>query len=460
MATTKLWSVKGRVDSAVNYITNKDKTKNECYDYGMDKYESIRDVMWYVTNSDKTEKQFYVSGINCKVENAVQEMQFVKEFFGKKKGILAFHGEQSFKEGEVTPELAHEIGVKLAEEMWGDRFQVVVTTHLNTKHIHNHFVLNSVSFKDGYKYYSNRENTALLRKTSDELCEEYGLSVLKEKICKSGINFENYYRKSLSNSNYYVFAKEDIDYAIKHSYTLKQFQQMLVSMGYNYYYRADKLSVKREPHKRNIRVERAFGEDYSLENIERRILENELIKYEKIVPYKIFNCRYFTARDRIKKKYKPKGIVALYYYYRFLFGFHKENNIQYKLTPKMREEVRKMDHFSEKIRFLCKYKLETIDSVENLKEQKLREKQDILNTRNRLYYKRSNIDSEAEKNEITKKIMLVTTELSKVKKEIKLCNEISNNVPKMKEQVKEIDEREKQKIIEKEKKKKGGRFDR
>ena len=69
--------------------------------------------------------------------------------FGKEGGILAFHGEQSFKEGEVTPELAHEIGVKLAEEMWGERFQVIVTTHLNTKHIHNHFLLNSVSFKDG-----------------------------------------------------------------------------------------------------------------------------------------------------------------------------------------------------------------------------------------------------------------------------------------------------------------------
>ena len=108
--------------------------------------------------------------INCKVENAVKEMQIVKRIYGKENGILAFHGEQSFKEGEVTPELVHEIGVRLAEEMWEDRFQVVVTTHLNTKH--NHFVLNSVSFKDGKKYYSNRENTALLRKTSDELCEE------------------------------------------------------------------------------------------------------------------------------------------------------------------------------------------------------------------------------------------------------------------------------------------------
>lgn len=452
MATTKLWKVKGRVDSAVNYITNKNKTKNECYDYGMDKYESIRDVMWYVTNSDKTEKQFYVSGINCKVENAVQEMHFVKEFFGKKKGILAFHGEQSFKEGEVTPELAHEIGVKLAEEMWGDRFQVVVTTHLNTKHIHNHFVLNSVSFKDGYKYYSNRENTALLRKTSDELCEEYGLSILKEKTCKSGINFENYYKKSLSNSDYYVFAKEDIDYAIKHSYTTNEFHKILSSMGYYYYYRAGKLTIRKEQHKRNIRVERAFGEEYSEENIIQRILQNDYRVEKRIIPYSIGERKSYKSKDRVKKLYKPKGIVALYYYYRFLLGFHKKNNIQYKLTPKMREEVRKMDHFSEKIRFLCKYKLETIDNVDEFKEKKLREKQDILNSRNRLYYKRSNTDSEAEKDAITKKIMLVTTELNKVKKEIKMCDEVVDNAISMKEQVRELDNKEKEKELKQKKK--------
>ena len=98
-------------------------------------------------------------------------MQFIKKIKGKEGAILAFHGYQSFKAGEVTPEIAHEIGVRLAEEMWGDRFQVVVSTHLNTENIHNHFVLNSVSFKDGLKYYSNLANTALLRRTSDELCE-------------------------------------------------------------------------------------------------------------------------------------------------------------------------------------------------------------------------------------------------------------------------------------------------
>ena len=277
MATTKIWKVENRLDHVMDYTTNEEKTKNDYLENGVDDYDSIRQVMMYATNADKTEKQFYTTGINCDVDSAVEEMRNAKDFWHKTDGILAFHAEQSFKENEVTPEIAHEIGVRLAEEMWGDRFQVVVSTHLNTKHLHNHFVINSVSFKDGRKYYSNLTNTALLRKTSDEICEEYGLSVLKEKTCKSGINFENFYKKSMRESDYYKFAKEDIDYAIKHSYTLKQFQQMLVSMGYNYYYRADKLSVRREPYKRNIRVERAFGEEYSADNITKRILQNDYV---------------------------------------------------------------------------------------------------------------------------------------------------------------------------------------
>lgn len=149
----------------------------------------------YATNPDKTEKKFYTTGINCEVENAIEQMIATKKKYKKEKGILAVHAYQSFTKGELTTEVAHEIGVKLAEEKWGDRFEVVVSTHLNTQCIHNHFVLNSVSFKDGYKYYSNLENTALFRKTSDDICDEFGLKVLDEKNCKSGIDFENFYKK-------------------------------------------------------------------------------------------------------------------------------------------------------------------------------------------------------------------------------------------------------------------------
>ncbi len=452
MATTKIWKVQKRLDHVINYATNEEKTKNNYSKYRMDEFDSIRQVMSYATNPDKTEKQFYTTGINCEVKDAVKQMQFVKTLYRKENGILAFHAYQSFNEGEVTPKIAHEIGVKLANEMWGDRFQVVVSTHLNTQHLHNHFVINSVSFKDGKKYYSNFTNTALLRKTSDEICEEYGLSVLKEKTCKSGINFENFYKKSMRDSDYYKFAKEDIDYAIEYSWTYKEFLKRLKEMGYEVYIRANKISVRMYPHKRNIRIERAFGEEYSIENIQNKICSRYPSREEVIKP-KTYDKRLFY-KGSVKKLRKPKGIIALYYYYCYLLKVYPKKNLNYKLTPKMREEVRKMHKYSEQIRFICKYKLETINDIDNLKEKKQEELQKTLNIRNRLYYKRQKLDNESEKNSITKEIIDVTSVLQKVRKEIKLCDEVSDNARQMKRQIKELEERKKQKSKKKEQSKK------
>ena len=446
MATTSLWKVDKRLDHVIDYATDEEKTKNEGCNF-----DSIEKLLTYATNPDKTEKLFYTTGINCKVDNAVKEMQFIKKLYGKEKGILAFHGYQSFKEGEVTPEIAHEIGVRLAEEMWGDRFQVVVSTHLNTDNIHNHFVINSVSFKDGYKYYSNLSNTALLRKTSDEICEEYGLSILEEKTCKSGINFENFYKKSMKESEYYKFAKEDIDYAIEHSWTYQEFIKKLKDMGYEVYFRANKISIRRYPYKRNIRIERAFGEEYSIENIKNKIYSRYPSREEVIKP-KTYDKRLFY-KGSTKKLRKPKGIIALYYYYCYLLKVYPKKNLNYKLTPKMRAEVKKMHKYSEQIRFICKYKLETINDVENLREQKKEELQKILNTRNRLYYKRQKLKNESEKDVITKEIISITSTIEKVRKEVRLCDEVVDNTSKMKEQIKEMKERKQEKVKTKEKKK-------
>ena len=125
MATTKIWKVQKRLDHVIDYATNEEKTRKNSSGYGMDRFDNISQVMTYATNPDKTEKQFYTTGINCEVKDSVKQMQLVKMIYGKENGILAFHAYQSFNEGEVTPEIAHEIGVKLANEMWGDRFQVV-----------------------------------------------------------------------------------------------------------------------------------------------------------------------------------------------------------------------------------------------------------------------------------------------------------------------------------------------
>ena len=89
----------------------------------------------------KTEKQFYVSGLNCdeKPDAAQKQFEITKRRFKKEGGIVCFHGYQSFAPGEVTPEVAHAIGIELAKRLWGDRFEVLVTTHLNTKAVHDVF---------------------------------------------------------------------------------------------------------------------------------------------------------------------------------------------------------------------------------------------------------------------------------------------------------------------------------
>ena len=130
----------------------------------------------------------------------------------------------------------------------------------------------------------------------------------------------------------------------------------------------------------------------------------------------------------------------------------------------MREEVKKKDKYSERIRFLCKYKIETMSDIDNVKEKKKEELQRLLNTRNRLYYKRQKLDNESEKDSVTKEIIDVTSILANVRKEIKLCDRIYDKVPKMKEQIRELDEKEKENAKEKEekklKKKKDRRYER
>ena len=128
-----------------------------------------------------------------------------KDYFRKKDGILAFHGYQSFKEGEATLDIAHEIGVKFVSEIFKD-YEVVVATHQNTNHIHNHFIINSVSCKDDKKYNNNRTNLAKLRQISDSICAEYGLSVLVEDI-----GYKSTYNHKVINNNYYKTLKEDLD---------------------------------------------------------------------------------------------------------------------------------------------------------------------------------------------------------------------------------------------------------
>ena len=443
MATTKLWKVVKRVDHVIDYATNKEKTKVIEFNHKNEMIaDDLKSVMDYVRNTDKTEKEYYVSGINCEPEYAYEEMQDVKYFYNKEDKILAFHGYQSFVEGEVTPELAHEIGMRVANEMWGDRFQVIVTTHLNTNHIHNHLLLNSVSFKDGLKYYSNRTNTAILRHTSDEICREYGLSVLEEKPCKkSKINFDNYYKKSLYNDNYSNNAKRDLDLAIRQAYSYDDFLYLMKKLDYEIILRAGKISIKKAPYKRNIRIERRFGEDYTINNIKKRILEEKETRVPFIKSY--YRKVYFPFEKRHKRA-KAKGFIALYYHYCYLLKVFPNNVPQQQLPASIRADIAIMEQLSNEARFLSDNRITTITELKDYIDENNFKIRVLLDKRERLWAKRKVIKNEEQRKGICNEISKCTEELIKLRKEAEVCNDIKIRTQKIDENLNELDKQEEQ----------------
>ena len=454
MATTSLWKVVKRMDHVIDYAKCKDKTKNIEF---KNNYEIIvddlRNVIDYARNSNKTEKEYFVTGINCEPNSAYEEMQDTKKYYNKEDKILAFHAYQSFKEGEVSPELAHKIGVQLANEMWGDRFQVIVTTHLNTNHIHNHFVLNSVSYVDGKKYYSNRANTGRLRHTSDEICNEYGLSVLEEKMCnKSKINFGNYYKKSLYNDNYANNAKRDLDLAIKQAYSYDDFLYLMKKLDYEVTFRANKISIRKEPYKRNIRIERRFGENYSIENIKRRILEEQVVRVpfiENVYNYRKVNYPFAKRHKRAK----AKGFIALYYHYCYLLKVFPNNVPQQKLPASIRADVTRMEELSNEAKFLYMNNIKTLDNLINYRDETNYKINELLSQRERLWAKRKLSKDENERHKIAENISSLNDKIIKLRKKVEMCEDIRTRVPKIDHNLDELDKQEELEKETKEKKK-------
>lgn len=130
MAATSLWHIRGSLKDLIDYVENPEKVteKGELNDFFQ--------VFSYIEKPEKTKGE-YISAVNCLKETALQQMIMTKKQYGKEDKYIAWHGYQSFKSGEVTAEKCHQIGVELAERMWGDRFQIIVTTHLDKDHLHN-----------------------------------------------------------------------------------------------------------------------------------------------------------------------------------------------------------------------------------------------------------------------------------------------------------------------------------
>ena len=408
MATTSIWSIKNNLKQSINYIINPEKTINE--DYGKNTYNYLE----LSSNKDynfKNEKTHYVSCLNCSETDPHKDMKFTKERYFKTDGILAFHAYQSFKEGEISANIAHEIGVEFAEEMFRD-YEVVVATHQNTNHIHNHFIINSVSFKTGKKYNNNRTNLAKLRQISDSLCEEYGLSVLKEDI-----GYKSTYNHKVINNVYYKTLKEDLDNIISYSVTLKQVMDRMKQLGYKAYSRNGIITIYRDGYDK-VRIEKAFGNEYSKDSISKRLYSSRQIVFKQIPQKSIFQ-EYLSKTNN-----HHKGIYGLFLYYCYLLKVFPQNHPKQYLPYSIRQEINKLDSFSEQTRFMVSNKIETKEDLEAFAKNNYEELGILKSKRENLWKRYNRAKTEEDKSKILTEINDIQPKIKEFRKLDNYCKEI------------------------------------
>ena len=372
---------------------------------------------------------------------AFKEMSIIKQQFNKTGGILGFHAYQSFKGCEVTADEAHEIGIRLAEELWGDKFQVVVTTHTNTKNVHNHFVINSVSFVDGKKYYDNKTNYAIMRQVSDNICKEYELQTLEEKSYYK--NISNKYARS---SKYLNSVRTDTDYAISQASNYNDFTKILTKMGYELEHSSNKMSIRKFPYKRYVRVERTFGEEYSKESILFRIKHTVSFKVPFPEMHTLTGKYRRKNKTSIRHKQKIKGLRALYLYYCYLLKVFPKQKYPPKYSKAMKEEIKKMDEFSNSVRFLSKYKITTLTEVRKYKTNATTEINELKSKRENLWKRHKQIKTDEEGQFICSEIQKLATKINELNENIKLCDFIENRTVRMRENIKDMRHEDKEKI--------------
>ena len=364
MAVTSLWRVRGYIGKVLLYAENPDKTTNpETIPSIPDaNREALEDVIAYAGREAAANRRQLVTGVNCTAGTARSEMIAVKKRFRKEDGTIAYHGYQSFREGEVTPEQAHRIGIRLAEELWGERYQVLVATHVDKEsHIHSHFVINTVSFVDGRKFYRSNEDYARMREVSDRLCREYGLSVVRRPEGRRE-NYSAWSAEKNGKPTNRSLIRTDIDRAIAASLTGAEFFRVLADMGYELKLTAESGKTLRRPSLRPQGSARFYrfdrlGEEYTLDAIESRILER--IRRQALFP-EDEQLRYRKYRAEHPSHTKAKGIAALYYYYCYelhiLLRFPASVT---RLSAAMRQDMRKLDRLDEQTRFLAENQIKT-----------------------------------------------------------------------------------------------------
>lgn len=240
---------------------------------------TLKKAIEYICNPDKTDGTLLIDSYGCTPETADIEFEWTRKKAkdNSKESHLARHFIQSFSPGETTPEVAHEIGKKLADEILGGKYEYILSTHIDRGHIHNHIIFNDVSFVDYRHSHINKKWYYDTRKISDRLCEEYGLSVIPQNENKGKSYIE--YTATKQGTSYKAQLKADIDRAVRKSLDYSDFLLRMEIAGYEVK-QGKYISFRAKDRERFVRG-KTLGGYYAENSIKERIAKNAIHRPKK-----------------------------------------------------------------------------------------------------------------------------------------------------------------------------------
>ena len=300
----------------------------------------------YVLNGDKTEEQILTAAQGCLTSTACHDMAAVKQRWNKTDGVQLYHVIQSFRPGELSPELALEIAREFAREHLSG-YQAIIGVHTDREHIHAHIVFNSVNQFTGEKYHSNAQSYyQQIRGISDRLCREHGLSVIMAGEPAKAISYVEWLRQSKGQPTFRSMLEADLRAAIQDANDLGHFFLLMEHMGYEIHH-GDRLGFRlrgqerfQYPGRRNT----LFTEDGIRAAIQGNLAEIEAgsrptgLSRPKYRPYQAHP--------------KYTGFLALYVHYLYLLGKIGQRQYPPRMTPHLRREVMRFEQYREQFAFL------------------------------------------------------------------------------------------------------------
>ncbi len=447
MAVTSLWPIKGRLDKVINYARNPEKTSEESRDE-VASLHTICDVVEYAANDIKTERQSYVTCLNCQEESAAQQFLETKRLWSEitktdKTGERAcYHGYQSFKADEVTAETAHEIGVKMAEELWGKEYEVVVATHCNTGHYHNHFVINTVSRIDGRKFHNTPADYARMREVSDRLCREYGISVIEYPQGKSK-PYAEWKAEQEGRPTIRGTIRADIDAAILSSVSRRAFFNALTAKGYTFKLVGEngkplKYPGLKPPGAKGFFRFNKLGRGYSLEDIDAQLMG----KYTKTAPYPAEEREAVSqdcAKNQPPYRKKVSGLRALFLRYWYeLHIIEKHPASAKRVSVFMREDLARLDRLDAQTLFLAGNGIETGEQLSDRRADAMAQMDALTAERlemNREIRRLSRIGDKTTVSALKEKRDTISGKLRELRREVSLCDGIAERSARTREEL-------------------------